>query len=112
MTSAECPALDYRDKTANIGWNVQNAANFVVAFTIPYLLNADGANLGSKLGFIYGAIALLGLIWAFFYLPELGGRSLEEIDEMFEQKIPARMSRGMTVTHLLRLRFLQSDKDR
>lgn len=53
------------------------------------------ANLGSKVGFIYGAVALIGLIWAFFYFPELKGRSLEEVDEMFAAGVSARKSRSM-----------------
>ncbi|GAM36044.1 fumarylacetoacetate hydrolase [Talaromyces pinophilus] len=77
-----------------IGWTFQNLAAFVVTFTVPYLIDASYANLQSKLGFIYGAIGVLGLIWAYFSFPELMGRSLEEIDEMFVAKLPARKFRN------------------
>lgn len=66
----------------------------MVTFTVPYLIDASYANLQSKLGFIYGAIGVLGLIWAYFSFPELMGRSLEEIDEMFVAKLPARKFRS------------------
>lgn len=94
ITTAEIPALKLRDKTAMIAGTVQNATNFVVSFTVPYLLNPGYANLSGKVGFIYGAIGLLGVAWAYFFLPELKGRSLEEIDEMLREKVPARKTKG------------------
>jgi hypothetical protein len=46
---------------------------FVVAFTLPYLLYAPYANLGMKVGFIFGPIATLATIWAYFFIPECKG---------------------------------------
>lgn len=64
--------------------------SWIVSFTFPYLYNPDSANLGAKIGFIYGALMFMGSIWVFFLLPETAGRSLEEINTMFALKIPAR----------------------
>lgn len=36
--------------------------------------------------------------WVWFYLPETKGRKLEEIDEMFEAKLPARKFRHYVCT--------------
>jgi hypothetical protein len=73
-----------------VGWTFQNIWAFVISFTVPYLLDAKYAGLHSKVAFIYGGIAILGLIWAWLFFPELKSRSLEEIDEMFIAKVPAR----------------------
>lgn len=62
----------------------------MVSFTLPYLLDDPYANLQSQVGFIYGAICFLALIWGFFFLPELKNRSLEELEELFAAKIPLR----------------------
>jgi len=35
----------------------------------------------------FGGIATLGLIFAVLFVPELKGRSLEETDELFEQRL-------------------------
>jgi hypothetical protein len=35
----------------------------------------------------FGGIAALGLIFAVLFVPELKGRSLEETDELFEQRL-------------------------
>jgi hypothetical protein len=64
--------------------------SWLVSFTFPYLYNPDSANLGPKIGFIYGALMFIGATWVYFLLPETAGRSLEEIDEMFALKLPAR----------------------
>lgn len=78
-----------RDKTAFTAWMTQNVFDFALTFSLPYLLEAPYANLQSKVGFIYGGFSMLGIIWGIFCLPELRGRSLEEVDEMFEQRVPA-----------------------
>lgn len=67
---------------------------FLVTFTVPYLLQAPYAALGSKVGFIYGGFCVMALLWAWFCFPELRGRSLEEIDEMFQLKLPTRQFKG------------------
>lgn len=74
-------------------FTVANVANFAVTFTLPFLLN-EPAWLGSKVGFIFGGIAFLGLIWAVFWMPELANKSLEDIDQMFEAGVPAWRTRS------------------
>ncbi|KAM0349867.1 hypothetical protein ACHAP4_010222 [Fusarium culmorum] len=90
LIPAEIPSPRLSDKTAMAAFTVQNLTNFVTTFTLPYLMNPGYANLGAKVGFIYGSFAFVACIWAFFYYPELKGRSLEEIDLMFEERILAR----------------------
>ena len=62
---------------------------FVVVYTTPYLLSTPGSNLGAKLGYIWGGFAGVGAIWVWLFMPELKGRSLEEVDELFAAKLPA-----------------------
>jgi hypothetical protein len=63
---------------------------FVVSFTVPYLLNAPYANLGPKVGFIYGSFAVLSVVVTYFMIPEMKGRSLEEVDELFASGVSLR----------------------
>ena len=62
---------------------------FAVVFSIPYLLSPSYADLGSKTGFIFGGITALGAAWVLLFMPELKGRNLEEIDQLFNARIPA-----------------------
>lgn len=57
---------------------------FAITFTIPYLLGKPGANLAAKVGFVFMGICVAGFLFCFFFVPELSGRSLEEVDELFE----------------------------
>lgn len=63
---------------------------FATTFATPYLLNAPYANLGAKVGFIFGGCAVLAIIFAFFCVPECKGRTLEEIDRLFLDGVPIR----------------------
>jgi SP family sugar:H+ symporter-like MFS transporter len=74
--------------------SISTASNWfftwMVTFTFPYLDNADAANLGPKIGFLYGSLMIFACMWVYFYLPETAGRSLEEIHTLFQLGVPAR----------------------
>ncbi|KAF1967930.1 maltose permease MAL31 [Bimuria novae-zelandiae CBS 107.79] len=79
-----------RIKTIAIGLALQNALNTMWSFVLPYLFNPDKLNLGGKLGFIFGGLAVICLVYLWFYQPETAGRTYEELDEMFIKRVPAR----------------------
>ena len=56
---------------------------------MPYMLYEPG-NLGAQVGFIFGSVAVLALVFAFFFVPDCTGRTLEEIDKLFESGTPLR----------------------
>lgn len=84
FTAALLDTLLTKHKTA-----VNVVISFVVVFTTPYLLNEPYAGLGPKLGYVWGGFAAVGAVWIWLCMPELKGRNLEEIDELFEARIPA-----------------------
>lgn len=61
------------------------ASACVVTYSLPYLLGTGGVgvNLGAKVGWIFGGISFLSFIFVTLFIPELSGRSLEEVDELF-----------------------------
>lgn len=89
ITAAEIGTARLREKTMAFATAMNVVVGFIVVFTTPYLLSPPYANLGPKLGYIWGAFAALGAVWVWFFMPELKGRNLEEMDQMFEAKIPA-----------------------
>ncbi|OAA59750.1 Sugar/inositol transporter [Niveomyces insectorum RCEF 264] len=79
-----------RSKTVAIG-----RCSFYFWFTIfgiatPYMLNPGEGNLKGKTFFVYGSTCLISLIWAYFRLPEMKGRTYEELDILFAKKVSAR----------------------
>ena len=65
---------------------------------VPYLVNPDKANLKGKVGFIFGGLSAIATLWSFFYVPELKGRTFDEIDHMFQSKIKPRNMASYTFT--------------
>ncbi|KAI0483331.1 general substrate transporter [Xylariaceae sp. FL0804] len=95
--SAELPAGDLRDVTYRSGSIVNVLTNFTVAFTLPYLLDAPYANLQSKVGFIYGSISVCSIFFAYLFVPDCRGRSLEDVNRLFESGAPARQFHKITL---------------
>lgn len=60
--------------------------SFVSNFILPYCIEA----LNSKTGFVFGSVAFLGILFIFFCIPECKGKSLEQVDQMFQEGVPLR----------------------
>lgn len=63
---------------------------WICAFTTPYFINKANLNWGPKYGYIWFVSGLIVTAFVYFMLPEVRGRTLEEIDEIFRNKVPAR----------------------
>ncbi|RAK97661.1 putative sugar transporter [Aspergillus ibericus CBS 121593] len=90
VVATELPALRLRDKTLQLGFTVNVVSNFVVNFTIPYLVDEEYADLESKVGFIFGSISVCAFVTTYLFVPECRGKTLEEIDVMFKSGVKLR----------------------
>ena len=86
----EVSATRVRSKTIAVATAVQALVGIVMTVAIPYLINADQANLRGKLGFFFGGLSVPCLVWCYFRVPEMKGRTYEELDIMFERKVPTK----------------------
>ncbi|KAF0325277.1 vegetative cell wall protein gp1 [Colletotrichum asianum] len=100
VLSAEIPSMRLRDITYRTASVVNIAMQFTIAFTLPYLLNAPYANLGSKVGLIFGSIGFLSLVFVYLCVPECKGRTLEEIHTLFEMEVPLRKFQKMDLSRM------------
>lgn len=89
LIGAEIGGTRMRKKIMAFGTANDVLAAFLVTFVTPYLLANPGPNLGPNIGWIFAAAGYLSGFFGIFFTPELTGRTLEEVDEMFEAKIPA-----------------------
>ena len=87
ITMGETPTGRLREKTATLASSISVIGTFLVSFTLPYLLSAPYANLGAKVGWIYGSICVASFFFALFVIPEQKNRSLEELDELYECRV-------------------------
>ena len=46
-------------------------------------MDPDEANLGGYVGFIFGGLAFVGTIWAYVFIPETKGRTVDECVSLF-----------------------------
>ncbi|KAJ3950306.1 uncharacterized protein N0V96_001450 [Colletotrichum fioriniae] len=79
-----------RAKTMALATATQAICGLAMNFAIPYMVNPDEGNLKGKVGFIFGGLALIGTVGSFFYVPELKGKTFDEIDRLFVAKVPPR----------------------
>ncbi|KAM7189348.1 putative sugar porter family MFS transporter [Rhypophila sp. PSN 637] len=86
----ETSAIRLRPLTTGIGRGAYYVVNIPCIFLATYMLNPTGVDLGGRCGYVWGATGFVCFIVAYFWLPEMKGRSYREIDIMFKRKIPAR----------------------
>ncbi|KAK5653410.1 hypothetical protein OQA88_8895 [Cercophora sp. LCS_1] len=63
---------------------------WLISFCTPYFINPENLNWGGRYGYIFFGSSLACFAWYFFFIPETKGLTLEEIDELFENKVPTR----------------------
>ncbi|MCJ1394678.1 hypothetical protein MMC18_007558 [Xylographa bjoerkii] len=94
LSGGELPSQRLRSYTFGLAAAVGFLGAWVCTFTAPYFINASALNWGPKYGYIWFPSCLVSAAFIYFCLPEVKDRTLEEIDEMFEAKLPARKFRG------------------
>ncbi|KAJ7336808.1 general substrate transporter [Mycena albidolilacea] len=67
--------------------------NCIIGVITPYFVSADKLNLGPKVFFIWGSTAVLSTLFAYFFVSETKGLSLEQVDQMLSETTP-RTSNG------------------
>ncbi|EXJ67571.1 uncharacterized protein A1O5_09584 [Cladophialophora psammophila CBS 110553] len=98
IVTGEVPSNRLRSKTVSCALSTNWFGALLVITSIPYLINKDYANLGTKVGFIFGPLATIVFVLAIFFLPETKDRSLEEIDEMFINRVSTRKFKSYICT--------------
>jgi len=93
----ETSAIRLRPLTTGMGRAAYYIVEIPCIFLGSYMLNPTGGNLAGKCGYVWGATGFLCLVTAYFYLPEMKGRSYREIDILFKRRVPARKWRKTVV---------------
>ncbi|KAJ5933527.1 Maltose permease [Penicillium verhagenii] len=90
VSGGELPSQRLRSYTFGLAAAIGFLGAWLTTFTAPYFINVASLNWGPKYGYIWFPSCLIAAAFIYLYLPEVKGRTLEEIDEMFEQRVPAR----------------------
>lgn len=87
---SETSATRVRSNSIALATAAQGALGCVMTVAIPYMINPDQANMQGKLGFFFGGLAAMCLVWSYLRVPETSGRTYEELDILFERKVGAK----------------------
>jgi sugar porter (SP) family MFS transporter len=67
--------------------------NTVIAVITPYMVGEDRGNLKSNVFFVWGSLCTCACVYAYFFVPETKGLTLEQVDRMFEESTPRTSSK-------------------
>ncbi|OAK99904.1 general substrate transporter [Phaeosphaeriaceae sp. SRC1lsM3a] len=64
--------------------------NCIISVITPYLVadRDDSARLGSNVFFMWGGLCCVSFVFAYFFVPETKGLTLEQVDKMLEESTP------------------------
>ncbi|KAI5795650.1 general substrate transporter [Geopyxis carbonaria] len=77
--------LKYRAKGVGLATSANWAFNFALAYFVPPAFH----NIQWRTYIIFGVFCFCGVVHSYFMFPETCGKTLEEIDAIFEENIPA-----------------------
>ncbi|KAB5542484.1 general substrate transporter [Coniochaeta sp. 2T2.1] len=90
LVAGELPAQNMRAYTAGLSTGAGFVFAWLTTFTAPYFINPAELNWGGKYGYIWFGTTIIVVAFIYFAVPEVQGRSLEEIEEMFDRRVPAK----------------------
>lgn len=69
--------------------------NCVIGVITPYLVGTEpgDANLGAKVFFLWGTLCCVSVAFAFFFVPEMKGLTLEQVDRLLEETTARKSSK-------------------
>jgi predicted MFS family arabinose efflux permease len=77
--TVELPSQRLRSKTVGLATGCNYIFAWVATYCSPYFINPTALNWGPKYCYIWGASNLILGVWAFLVIPDVKGKSLEEI---------------------------------
>jgi SP family general alpha glucoside:H+ symporter-like MFS transporter len=86
---SELSSTRLKAKTINLARAGYNISNIVVNVLTNYQLNDSAWAWGARSAYFWAGTCLLCLCWSALRVPEPKGRTYEELDLLFEQRVPA-----------------------
>ncbi|THY39474.1 sugar transporter [Aureobasidium pullulans] len=93
----ETSATRLRNKSVCLARISYYIANIICGAINPYMLNPTAGNWRGKTAFFWAGTSLVFFVWTFFRLPECKGRTYEELDVLFANKVKTREFRKFDV---------------
>lgn len=98
LVGGEFPNNQLRPFTFGLATASNFVGNWLGTFTAPYFINPAKLGWSAKYGYIWFGSNMILAVFVLLFLPETRDRTLEEIHEMFEAKLPARQFKSYVCT--------------
>jgi SP family sugar:H+ symporter-like MFS transporter len=85
---AEVPSKRLRSRTVGLAQALDFVFAWLCSYCTPYFTNPESLNWDPKYCYIWAGRNFILAVWVFLVFPETRGRSLEQLDELFENKVP------------------------
>lgn len=108
VVTGELYPLSTRAKSMSLCIATNWLWNWIIAFTVPYMVDKDKGNLGNSVFFIWGGFNAICAVYSWAMIYETKGLSLEQVDELYEKVNYAWKSKGFVPTD----RFSKATKKR
>jgi MFS family permease len=86
VITSEVPPSAVREKMVSLSGLAAYGTGLIIVFINPHVQDKIGGNVA----FIYGGLSIVSFFFVYFLVPELRRRSLEDIDEMFNERLPVK----------------------
>ncbi|KIX00066.1 uncharacterized protein Z518_10993 [Rhinocladiella mackenziei CBS 650.93] len=93
VVTGELFPLKVRAKALSMTTATNWIFNWALAFSTPYLVDEEHANLQSKVFFIWGGFCCIAIFFVWFMIYETKNLTLEQVDELYEMVDKAWLSR-------------------
>ncbi|ORY68174.1 sugar transporter-like protein [Pseudomassariella vexata] len=87
---SETSAVRLRPLAVVLARNAYQLVNIVSQILQAYMMNPTEWDLKGRTGFVWGSTAFCVFIWSYFRLPEIKGRTYEELDILFRNNVSTR----------------------
>ncbi|CAG7950314.1 unnamed protein product [Penicillium nalgiovense] len=94
---AETSSVRLRALSTGVGRAAYYVAEIPMIYLASQMLNPGGWNLAGKCGYVWGGTACVCFVSAYWFLPELKGRSYRESDILFNRRISARKFKSTVI---------------
>ncbi|KAF4443394.1 hypothetical protein F53441_11443 [Fusarium austroafricanum] len=85
----EIPSQRLRAQTVGFSQGTSFLVSWLSSYCTPYFINPEALNWGPKYCYIWAGSNFILATFTFFFIPETRGRSLEQLDELFEKRVSA-----------------------
>jgi len=107
--TAEIGSARLRSRVIAWGNMCNQFFGLIINIINPYMINPNEANLQGKVGWLFGGMSIFASAAAWYWVPETGGRTTDELDLMFKKKVPSLKFGKYEITHEDRLEMEEAD---